>query len=66
MKNDSLQERIEEPVVLEYARQENKRNWKKLAIYGGIGVGILASTGYIACRYIDSFDISGAFYFVPI
>ncbi|MBI2499012.1 hypothetical protein HYV88_02105 [Candidatus Woesearchaeota archaeon] len=49
-KNKSLQQLIDDintsetPVVLDYARVENKTNWKKVALYGGIvGTGVVSS-----------------------
>lgn len=52
-KNKNLQERIiEEPIILDYAKQENKRNWKRLAIYGGISV----VGGYILYQLYDLYS----------
>ena len=62
----NLQGIVEEPIVLDYAKVENKKNWKKLAIYGGIVAGALTLGGYAIYRYVDSLDIAGLnFGFVP-
>lgn len=73
METDNLQDRVDnlqdmvekEPVTLDYARVENKRNWKKIVIYGGITIGVLTLGGYALCRYVDSLGL-GEFSFIPV
>ena len=51
----NLQGIVEEPIVLDYAKVENKKNWKKLAIYGGI-ISTAVISGYVLYQIYDTYS----------